>query len=102
MLPRSLLPKRLVINLQLAVIRGCNFLAPCYSRGEAEGPDGDCQGPPWDPPQGVQPHQLGAQSAGQEAEEGEWGVMLRNAVVFDIKSHVLDQPAGFSVDEGTG
>lgn len=41
-----------------------------YSRGEAEGADSDCQGTPRQTRQGVQPHQLGAQSSGQETEEG--------------------------------
>lgn len=41
-----------------------------YSRGEVEGPDGDRQGTPWETRQGVQPHQPGAQPAGQETEEG--------------------------------
>lgn len=42
----------------------------CGSRGEAEGPNCDCQRPPWQAHQGVQPHQPGAQPAGQETEEG--------------------------------
>lgn len=42
-----------------------------FSRGEVEGADGDRQGPPWQTRQGVQPHQPGAQPAGQETEEGE-------------------------------
>lgn len=41
-----------------------------FSRGEVEGPDSDCQGAPWQTRQGVQPHQPGTQSSGQETEEG--------------------------------
>lgn len=41
-----------------------------HSRGEVEGADSDCQGAPWQTRQGVQPHQPGAQPAGQETEEG--------------------------------
>lgn len=48
----------------------------CFSRGEAEGPDGHRQGAPWHSPQGVQPHQPGAQPAGQEEQEGEGLVVL--------------------------
>ena len=40
------------------------------SRGEVEGPDSDCQGAPWKTHKTVQPHQPGAQPAGQETEEG--------------------------------
>lgn len=40
------------------------------SRDEAEGADGDSQGAPWCSQKGVQPHQPGAQYAGQEKEEG--------------------------------
>lgn len=46
------------------------FVCVSYSRGEVEGPDGDRQGTPWETRQGVQPHQPGAQPAGQETEEG--------------------------------
>lgn len=42
----------------------------CHSRGEVEGAHSDCQGAPWQTRQGVQPHQPGAQPAGQETEEG--------------------------------
>lgn len=48
-----------------------SFLSAVFSRGEAEGQDGHRQGTPWHPPQGVQPHQPGAQPAGQEEQEGE-------------------------------
>lgn len=40
------------------------------SRGEVEGADGDSKGAPWQAHQRVQPHQPGAQPAGQETEEG--------------------------------
>lgn len=42
----------------------------CLSRGEAEGADSDCQGTPGPARQEIQPHQPGAQSAGQKTEEG--------------------------------
>lgn len=41
-----------------------------HSRGEVEGADSDCQGPPWKTREGVQPHQPGAQPSGQETEKG--------------------------------
>lgn len=50
------------------------------SRGEVEGADGDRQGAPWQTRQGVQPHQPGAQPAGQETEDGKEPEMMQNVV----------------------
>ena len=54
----------------MRVLIPCCHHSVLSSRGEIEGADSDRQGPPWQTRQGVQPHQPGAESSGQETEEG--------------------------------